>query len=51
MLRRYLEKRGGAVGGIVCSLILVEFGSLLFSFLLLRQSEEYKNEMRHYDYR
>ncbi|KAH9522502.1 23 kDa integral membrane protein [Dermatophagoides farinae] len=51
MLRRYLEKRGGAVGGIVCSLILVEFGSLLFSFLLLRQSEEYKNDMKQYGYR
>ncbi|UXI19673.1 hypothetical protein NH340_JMT05616 [Sarcoptes scabiei] len=48
MLRRYLEKRGGAVGGLVCSLILVKIGAFLFSFLLLRETRYQEKERYRY---
>ncbi|KAI2807481.1 hypothetical protein BLOT_005417 [Blomia tropicalis] len=41
-LRRYLEKRGGAIGGICVGLILVKLGAFFFTFLLMRESRENK---------
>lgn len=47
MLRRYLEKRGGAIGGLCCSLILVKLGTFFFTILLFmatkRENQGYNN--------
>lgn len=48
MLRRYLEKRGGAIGGVCMGLILVKLGSFFFTFLLLRESRSIKYNRVHY---
>lgn len=49
MLRRYLEIRGGAIGGIICSIILVKIAALCFSFKLMfdtKEQKEYDKEYR-----
>jgi len=48
MLRRYLEKRGGAIGGVCMGLILVKLGAFFFTFLLLRESRSIKYNRVHY---
>lgn len=48
MLRRYLEKRGGALGGLVCSLILVKIGAFLFSFMLVKEAHDIEKEEEEY---
>lgn len=42
-LRRFLEKRGGALGGVSVALMLVEVGAILLSvclFFAMRQEEK-----------
>lgn len=48
MLRRYLEKRGGAIGGLICSIILVKIGALIFSFILMFETKEQKEYDKEY---
>jgi len=42
MLRRFLEIRGGAIGGVCMALLLIEIGAIIFTiclFLAMRQEE------------
>lgn len=44
MLRRYLEKRGAAIGGLCLGLILVKLGSFFFTGILLKQTKDSKEQ-------